>query len=342
MLEKRTVEISTGIIFRTVLILLGLWFLYIVRDIIAILFIAVIITSAIEPSVNRMNDKKIPRSLAVLIIYILLFSSIGTIIYFLIPPLVVQFIDFSQNFPAYIEKITSFSGGFENYAQSHSFIFSGQSFLQNIGNKLSQSSLTIFSTTLGVFSGFVSIVVVISLTFYLSAKKDGMKSFVTAVTPEKYQDYAISAAEKIKIKIGRWVHGQLFLMLIIFILDFLALYFLNVPYALVLAIFGGLLEIIPYLGPIISAVPAAILGFLVSPITGLMVIAVYIIIHQAESHIITPQIMKKAVGLNPIVVILALLIGAKIGGVLGAILAVPITTAVSVFVDDLVEKKEKK
>jgi predicted PurR-regulated permease PerM len=273
---------------------------------------------------------------------VILFSIIGTIIYFIIPPLVSQFRDFSQNLPAYVEKTTKLFGGFESYAKSHNFAFDSQNFLQNLGSNLTQSSLTIFSTTLGIFSGLISIIVIISLTFYMSAKKDGMKGFIAALTPSKYESYAVSAAERIKTKIGRWMQGQLFLMFVIFTLDFIALYFLDVPYALILAIIGGLLEIIPYIGPLIAAVPAVILGFLVSPLTGFLVIAAYIVIQQAEGHIITPQIMKKAVGLNPIVVILVLLIGAKIGGALGAILSVPITTAISVFVDDLVEKNSNK
>lgn len=341
MLEKRTVNISTGIIFKTVLILLGIWFLYVVRDIVAVLFIAVIVTAAIEPAVNWMHRKKIPRSLAVLAIYVVLFLVLGTIIYFLIPPVVEQSKDFSQNFPTYAEKIISAFRGLENYIQAHNISFNEQSFFQNIGQQLTQSSLTLFSTTLGFFSSFISLIVIISLTFYMSVKEDGMKSFVIAVTPEKYQGYAVSVMEKIKVKIGKWMQGQLLLMLLIFLLDFLALYFLNIPYALILALLGGFLEVVPYLGPIIAAVPAVILGFLISPLTGLLVVAAYTIIQQAESHIITPQVMKKALGLNPIVVILALLIGAKIGGVLGAILSVPITTALSVFVDDLVEKKNE-
>lgn len=341
MLNKHTVDISTGIIFRTILILLGIWFLYIIRDVVAILFIAVIITAAIEPIVNWMNQKRIPRSLAVSIIYVLIFAIAGSIIYFLIPPFTTQFQDFSQNFPTYVEKLTGFFNGVEKFGQSHNFSFTEQNFFQGISDNITQYSLNIFSTTIGVFSGFISILVIMSLTFYMSVKKDGMKSFVIAVTPSKYQDYAVSAAERIKIKIGRWMQGQLFLMLVVFVMDFAVLYFLNVPYALILAILGGLLEIIPYLGPIISAVPAILLGFLVSPLTGVLVAAAYIVIQQAESHVITPQVMKKVLGLNPIVIILALLVGAKIGGVLGAILSVPITTAVSVFVDDLVEKKNE-
>jgi predicted PurR-regulated permease PerM len=125
-------------------------------------------------------------------------------------------------------------------------------------------------------------------------------------------------------------------MIFIFILDFLALYFLGVPYALLVALIGGLLEIVPYLGPIISAAVATIVGFLVSPLTGILVLAAYIIIQQIENHIIVPQVMKKAVGLNPVAVILALLIGAQLGGALGAILAIPIAAVVSVFTSDII------
>jgi predicted PurR-regulated permease PerM len=341
MIEKRTIDISTGIIFRTILILLGIWFLYVIRDIVAILFIAIIITSAIEPMVNWINDKKIPRSLAVLIIYVALFLIIGTVIYFLIPPLISQTKDFAQNFPLYADKVTNIFQGVKNYSQSYNLAINGQEIIQNISNGLSKSSSAIFSTTVGLFSGFISVVIVMSLTFYMSMKKDGMKNFVIAVTPENYQDYAVSAIERIKIKIGRWMQGQLFLMLTIFALDFMVLYFLNIPYALILAIIGGLLEIIPYIGPIISAVIPIMLGFMISPITGMLVAIFYIVIHQLEGHVIVPNVMKKAVGLNPIVVILVLLIGAKLDGAVGAILSVPVATAVSVFVDDLVEKKEK-
>ncbi len=340
-MDKHTVEISTGIIFRTVLILLGVWFLYIVRDIIAVLFIAVIVTAAIEPLVNWMHKYKIPRPAGVFLIYIALFLIMGTIVYFMIPPIISQSRDLFQNIPSYIERVTGIFRGVESFAQSHNFAFDPQSFFQNLSDSLTKSSSAIFSTTLGVLTGFISVVVVMSLTFYMSVKKDGMKGFVVAITPSKYHDYAVSATERIKVKIGKWVQGQFILMLAIFALDFLALYFLKVPYALILAILGGLLEIIPYIGPIISAVPAVILGFLISPITGFLVAAAYILIHQVEGHVIAPQVMRKAVGLNPIVVILALLVGAKIGGVLGAILSVPIVTAASVFVDDLVEKKNE-
>lgn len=342
MLDKRTIDISTGIIVRTILILLGIWLLYQIRGIIAIFFVALIIAAAIEPAVNWLVGKKMPRSFSVLIIFLVLFFIVGGLASLLIPPLISQFNSFTQDFPLHLEKLTRAFSGLDYYFQSHGIEFSSQVFLRNIGEKISESSLQIFSTTIGVFTGFISLIAMLSLTFYLAVKEKGMKNFLTSVVPATHVNYAVSLAERIRDKIGKWLQGQLFLMLIIFVLDFIALSLLDVPYALVLAIFAGVLEIIPYLGPIISAIPAVIIGFLISPLTGLLVLAAYIIIQQFENHVITPQIMKRAIGLNPVTVILALLIGAKLGGVLGAILAIPLAAAISVFVKDLISRKEQQ
>lgn len=341
MMERR-IDISTGIIFRTILILLGIFFLFIIRDIIALFFIAVILTAAIEPAVDWFQKKKIPRPFGVLIIYFVIFLIAGLLISFLIPALVEQLRDFSQNLPVHLEKMTSVFRGVDNYAGSKGINFDTEKFLQDIGGGLDYSSGVIFSTTIGVFSGFLALLIIFSMTFYMSVIEDGMKKFFISITPNRHQEYVVSLAERIKEKIGKWMIGQLFLILIIFVFYFIVLYLLGVPYALVLAMLGGLLEIIPYLGPIVSAIPAVILGFVVSPLTGLMVLALYVIIQQLENHIIVPQIMKKAIGLNPLAVILALLVGVKLAGILGAILAVPVATAIGVFVGDLIQKQEAK
>ncbi len=341
MIEKK-VDISTGIIFRTILILLGIWFIYVIRDAIALFFIAVILTAAIEPAINWLQRKKIPRSFGVLIIYLIIFLIGGVLISFLIPSIANQFKDFSKDFPSYMERLTDSFSGLDSYTKSKGIDFNSEKFLKDLGGGLNYSSGKIFSTTVGVFSGFLSLIIILSITFYMAVIEDGMKKFLSSVTPARHKKYVVSLGDRIKEKIGKWMLGQLFLIVLIFILYYAALSILGVPYALILAIFGGLLEIIPYLGPIISAVPAVAIGFLVSPLTGLLVLAAYIIIQQIENHVIVPQIMKKAIGLNPVAVILALLVGAKLAGVLGAILAVPVATAVSVFLGDLMKKPEEE
>lgn len=339
-MDKNTIDISTRVVVKFVAIILGLWFLYLVRDIVALFFLSVILTATLDPAINWMAKRKVARSVGVIIIYIALLTIVGVLISFLIPPLVSQFTNFTQNLSAYSETSAKAFSGIEQYALSYGINFNSHEFLQSITGNIFQSSSQIFSTTVGVFSFFVSLLVILALTFYMSVKEDGMNKFLVSITPQVHQDYVVSVADRIKNKIGKWMLGQIVLMLIIFVLDFVALSIFNIPYALILALLAGLLEIVPYLGPIISATLASMIGFLISPMTGFIVLGVLTIIQQMESHIIVPQIMKKAVGLNPVVVILVLLIGAQLGGVLGAILAVPIATSLSVFIGDFVNKNE--
>jgi predicted PurR-regulated permease PerM len=342
MLEKTHIEISTGTIFRTLLIILGCWFLYLIRDIVALLFISLVIVSAIEPAVNWMHKKKIPRSFGVIIVYALLFSIMGLSISFLIPPLTEQFRDLYYKLPEYSQNIEQSLRGVKDYFQTQDNVLNIQNLIRQSTGSFSEISGNIFSRTVGVFSGFISTIVVFALVFYMAVKQDGINNFVALVIPEKHKDYALSLTSRIKMKIGKWMSGQLLLMISIFILYFIGLYFIGVPYALSLAIFAGLMEIIPYIGPIVSAIPAIILGLTISPMAGLVVLVLVFAIQQFENHIITPQIMKKALGLNPIAVILALLIGLKLGGVLGAILAIPIATAISVVMEDLMKKPDPR
>lgn len=341
MLEKTNIEISTGTIIRALLIILGLWFLFLIKEIISLLFISLVIVSSIEPAINWMHVRKIPRSLGVILVYILLFSIVGLSISFLIPPLMEQFRDLYLKLPEYSQRIEQSLQGVKDYFQTQGNILDIQNLIGQSNSSFPEISGNLFSKTVGVFSGFVSTIVVFALVFYMSVKQDGINNFVALVVPKKHEEYALSLTSRIKAKIGRWMTGQLLLMVIIFALDFLGFYFIGVPYALSLAIFAGLMEIVPYVGPIVSAIPAVILGLTISPTTGLMVVILVFAVQQFENHVIVPQIMKKALGLDPIAVILALLIGLKLGGVLGAILAIPIATTIGVVIEDLMKKPEK-
>jgi predicted PurR-regulated permease PerM len=342
MLEKQTINISTGIIFRTILIILALWFLYIVRDIIALLFVSVLIVALIEPAVNWMQRKGIRRGIGILLIYLLLLVFLGLTSFFMLPYLSDQFRELVKKIPEYSQNFNHLFSGIENYFQVQSGDASSNaaSIWGNIKESFSGISGNIFTTTVGFFSGLISIVVVFALVFYMTVREDGIKNFIVAVVPKKHEEYATSLVIRIKNKIGKWMQGQLIVMLSIFILDFIWLSLLGIPYAFILALFAGIMEIIPFFGPIISAVPGVLLGFLISPWKGLLTIVLYTISQQIESQIVIPQVMRKAVGLNPIVIILSLLIGFKLGGVLGAILAVPIATGINVAFEDMMATRE--
>ncbi len=327
---KKEIDISMGVIFRAALLILAIWLVYLIRDILALFFIAILLTAAIDPAVDWMQRKKIPRSAGVILIYAILFSAIGLSISLLIPPLVSQSREFSRNSATYSRELDSL----KVYLEAHNMNFG---FFNISDSRLSNLSETLFSQTIGIFSSIISIFVILVTVFYMAVKEDGIKRFIVSVTPEKHKKYAASLTERIEYKIGKWVQGQLFLMLIIFVLDFVGLAAIGIPYALALALFAGLMEIIPYVGPIISAIPGIILGFLISPLAGMLALLVYFLAQEIEAHIIVPQVMKKAVGLNPVTVILALLVGFQLSGVLGAILAVPLATMASVFIGDLMK-----
>lgn len=336
-MEKKLIGTSTEIILKVMAVILGLGFLYLIRDILALFFVAVIVMAAIDPLVTWFNGRvKIPRSVGVLIIYVFLLSIFIAIFSFLIPALSSQFRGFVEDLPGYLAKVDEFLKRISFSGQSYGFSLD----LNKITESWRGSSFNIFSTTIEFFTGLISFIAILSMAFYMSIKEDGMENFLESVTPKKYKFTVVKIAKKIKNRIGRWMSGQFILMFIIFLLDYAVLYFLGVPYALIIALIGGVLEIVPYIGPIVSTFIAVLVTLLVSPIKAVFVFIFYIIIQQAENNIIFPQIMKKAVGLNPLAVILAMLIGLKLAGVAGAILAVPVATAIGIITRELMRKSE--
>jgi len=338
MIERGTVNISTGIVFRAILIILGLALLFYIRDIIAIVFISIVIVAAMDPIIIWLQKRGIGRTVGVSLIYVVILLILGSFFSFIVPPVIGQFKDFSQKIPGYLSQVGVVFQGVDSFFQTQHISMDANGIIQDLNQGPASISDNIFTTTLGIFSGLVAVIVIFVITFYMAVNDDGIKNFMVSLSPEKHRKYVASLTDRVKTKIGRWMLGQIFLMFVIFAMDLAGLLILGVPYALSLAIFAGLMEVIPFIGPIISAIPAVIIGFTVSPWVGFSVLILFTIAQQFEGHIIVPQVMKKAVGLHPIAVILALLIGFKLGGVLGAVLSIPLATVASVFVGDLFEK----
>jgi len=231
-MENRNIHISTGTIFKAILMVLAVWFLYTIRDVIVLLFISVILVSAMEPAVDYLQRKRIPRSLTVLGIYILLLVIIITAASFLVPPLIRQTEDFSQNFPVFA-KTGRFFRTDQRFIQANHINLGAEQIVGQISSGLNSLTQNIFSKTIGVFSGLVSVTVVFAMAFYMSVEENGIKNFIVSVMPIRHQEYVAGLTERIKNKIGKWMLGQLIVMFIIFLLDFVGLSIVGVPYALV-------------------------------------------------------------------------------------------------------------
>lgn len=331
-----TVNISSITILKVLIIILLLWFLFAIRDILLLFLISIIISSAIDPLADYLYRKKVPRAISVLIVYLLFIGIFAMVISLLVPPIVEQFTELSQS--NFYESFESRIGGLRHSLEQYGI--KNETITQNFQDFAGSISSGVFNTTRNVLTGLVSTLTVLVISFYLSAEENGTKNFVKHLIPFKNQSYAMKLVTKIQRKMGSWVLGQLILSVVIFILTYVGLLILGVDYALVLALIAGLLEIVPYIGPIISVVPAAFFAFIQNPPLALAVVILYLIIQQIENHLLVPMVMSKSVGLNPILVILGILVGGSLGGLIGAIIAVPLLSGIQVFIYDLINSDE--
>jgi predicted PurR-regulated permease PerM len=335
---SRTINISFTTLLKVLLAIVLFYFFYAVFDVLALLFIAIIFSTALDPWVDWMQKNHIPRPLGVVFIYLAIFSLLAIILILMIPPLVEQLGQLANNLPYYYNKlVASFStaGGAFNDEVAATL----QQVLQSAGAGLASATTSVFSTLAGIFGGLIQFVSVFVITFYLIVRKNGVRQFVHSLTPVQYQDKVAGTMSKIQEKLGLWFRGELILMFVVGLLTYIGLTIWGMEYALVLALWAGLTEIIPYVGPVLGAIPAVALAFSISPIKALGIFLTYMIIQQLENNLLVPTIMKKAVGLNPVISIIVILIGAKIGGIVGALMAIPVAVVVAVIVSDFCDKR---
>jgi predicted PurR-regulated permease PerM len=372
------VNITPGSVFKGILVILGLWFLYFIKDIVLVVLLAVVLASAIEPLVLWFNKYKIRRLPAVIVTYIALFSIFAGLFYFFVPSVLNEASDFLSSVPKYLESTTlwnplnvnqtdvsnsqqvvkNLSESISNPKQFAQTIAENAQLkdnistnangsfgigdlvrsIQSIASNLSEGFVKIVSA---VFGGVLSFILIVVISFYLAVQEDGVAKFLQLITPVKREKYVVDLWRRSQRKIGYWMQGQLLLGVLVAVLVYLGLTILGIKNALLLAALTGVLEIIPLFGPIIAAIPAALTGFVDGGVTmGLLVIGLYIIVQQFENHLIYPLVVKKIVGVSPILVILSLIIGAKLAGFMGIVLSVPIISAVMEFVEDLDKRKQ--
>lgn len=329
------ITISTWTVVKIISIILGIWLLWFLRDIFAILLAALLLASLIEPFAGWLHNKKLPRGAAVLVVYVVLLSITTSILILLVPVIVDQVSQLLSNFGdiyrSLIDSFAHFKILSAEYGLEKNFLATIDSLQQGVA----YSARSLFSTFSNSISGIVGLLVVLVLTFYLIVEEASARKFLKGIIPIEYQPYTFRLLEKIQKKLGCWLRAQLILSLIISFFVYIGLSFLGVEYALLLAVIAGLFEFVPYIGPVLAALPAALIGFTDSPFKGLLVILLYVVIQQIENHILVPKVMQKVTGLNPVISIIALLVGVKLGGMVGVLLAIPVAVIAMVIIEDL-------
>jgi predicted PurR-regulated permease PerM len=343
------VQITTGTILKFFVIVIFLAALYYMSDIVLVVLSAVIIASSIEPVVRRMARYRVHRVIAVILIYILMAAIVAGLLIFFMPLVVSDFSTFLSTLPKTVSieslwsPIRDLGVSFGSGASTSGHMISISDFVNGLQSLIVGTSAGAFQTATLIFGGVLSFILIVVLSFYLAVQVDGVDDFLRIVTPVKHHEYIINLWKRSQRKIGLWLQGQIILGIVVGVLVYLVLMVVGIPHALLLAVFAGLFEIIPVFGPIISSVPAILLAFSERGVgTGLLLIGLYIIIYQFESQLFYPLVVKKIVGISPIVVILALVIGAKLAGLLGALIAVPLSAAFMEYIHDIEKYKKQE
>ncbi len=343
--HEQLITISTKSLLKIVFFGLLLWFLWFIRDILFLFFVALLFAALIEPFANWLSKHRIPRGLAVLFVVLGLFGIIAALMTMLMPIILSEGLSLSENFGALWDRFLSGAVVLKDFASQMGILDQITASAHSFEPDIATAATGIFSTVTGLFQSIFSIVLVIVLTYYLVVQEDVAKQFFKAVAPDHYRPYISQLISRIRFKLGYWLRGQLVLSLLVGVLVYIGLLILGVEYALLLALFAAIMEVVPYLGPVIAAVPPMFVAFSGSEqsmISALMVLLLFVIIQQVENHLLVPKVMEKAVGINPIVSIISILVGVKFAGILGGLLAIPVATVFSVFVESLSIGDEKK
>ncbi len=312
-----TIDIAPSSILLILLLLLGIKFLADISSILILVYISFLIAIAINPLINWCESKKISRSTSSILIIFSLFITIGYLISFIIKPLLSQTQNFLTRFPEIVERASSYNLHLESLSP-HALIFSDH----------------VFKIAIGTVTGVVMTFTTFVISYYILQTRPKLKVSLKSIFGDKFQLY-YNILIQLEEKIGSWVRGSLILMLFVGVLSFAGYALIGLPYAVALGVIAGLFEIIPNIGPTITLIFAVLVGLATSPTHGLASLIVSLLVQQIENTFLVPKIMQKTTGLHPIVTIISLLIGFRLGGATLAILSLPITLSLQVIITHL-------
>ncbi|OGK37546.1 hypothetical protein A3F03_01265 [Candidatus Roizmanbacteria bacterium RIFCSPHIGHO2_12_FULL_41_11] len=326
--KKISININPYSILLFTLFPLGIYFLWIIRDLIFSLLIGFILMSALRPAVSFLVGKKIPRNIAVIAVYLGFILIFVYIISLIIPPIIIETANFLKNLPVIIKELNPNISRFLNFDNVSRYV-------PNVTNQLFDIISSLFSNTLFVIS-------TLFFGFYFLSQEGIIARYLSKyVSKERAVKISnlISGAEK---RMSSWFWGEIVLMTVVGALTYIGLNVIGIKYALPLAVLAGFLEVVPTIGPIISAVPAILIGLTHSYFSAFSAGALFFIVQQLENNLIVPFVMKRAVGINPLVALMVLIIGGRTGGVLGVLLAIPLFLFFEAFIIEFFNKETSK
>jgi predicted PurR-regulated permease PerM len=324
-------DITWQTLLKLVAMAVAVWAAFSLRDIIFMIFVVFIFVAAVNPTVKTLQ-KYMSRGIAVALFYVLLLVIAVLLSYLFVPTLLNQVNQLSHIIPDLLKQVKPLveslqSDKYTNLLNSSIEHLSGG--VQNLGGDF-------YTTLLQVFGGIATFVSGLVLSFYLLLEENNAREFFHQILPADRYQAVYNTIRKISIQLGAWIRGQLTIMLAVAILNALAYAIIGIPSPLALGIWSGLGEAIPYIGPVLGVFPGVILALTTGSILKvILVLAInYFVIQQLQNFYITPRVMSRVIGLSPVLVILAILVGISLFGLVGAIIALPVAAIISVVVGD--------
>ena len=335
--QLKTIDVSTSTIFRVLTIVLLVALFFKIWTIVASLFLSIVIAAALEPTLRWLEKYKIKRIVSVPFLYLLAMGALFGVFYAILPSLFNEIFVLSQDLPQKLSSVVNEFGsgafgsvGFLIPALDELFV--------NFQSKLGAAIPDMISFVTRIFGGVLSFLLVTVFSFYLSLRKNDIENSLLAITPPPHKDYVRDLVRRMQRRTGRWLQAVFILATLMGIAVFIVLSFLGVKFALTLGLLAGILEVIPFIGPFIAGVLLFATASTQSVVLGLIAVGAYIFLQQIQQIFVVPSVMSKAIGLNPLTILLSVLIGVELAGFWGIIIAIPLAAALGELFRDLWRK----
>lgn len=336
-MPEQTLDISWMTIAKIILAALGCFVLFLVRDVVVWLFFALIISILLEAPINFLCRLRLPKVVAVILVYLSLFGVVGLLVYAASPVFLFELKQLSANIPGYFEKLNPILKSF-GVVISQNF----ESFSSSLVAGLQESSGSIIKALSVFFGGLSSTVLMIVFAFYISLEDRGPETVLVMLTPKKYEHYVLTIFERAQRRVSGWFGARILACLFVGISSFMVLFLLGVEYAFLLALIAGVLNFVPFVGPLITGILAIVfVGVSDSWVLAAYVIVALAAIQSIENNLVTPLLMKKFLDLPPILVLISLLIGGLVFGFLGMIFMVPVFGIAYEFLKEYLQKRRE-
>ena len=335
--NEKILDISWGTFLKIALAIISFYILYQIKDILVWFILALIISILFNPAIDFLRKLKIPRVLAVSLLYIGSFGILALLVYLIAPIFVSEIQQFSQILPQYFEKIfPPLKGlGIPLFEDTETLI-------NTLGGTLNKIAGNVLNILFLIFGGIFTTIFILTCAIFLSMEEKGVEKSLILLFPKRYDGYVSSLWRRCQKKVSSWFLTRILSCLFVGLLSYFVFLIFKTPYPFSLGLLAGVLNFVPVVGPIITGVVLFIILSLDSISKAIFLLIIFTLIQLIEGNILLPLLTKKFIGLSPVLVLMSLVIGGVLWGFLGAILAVPLTGIIFEFLKDFFKKRREE